>query len=72
LITLRSPGDVLEVDRDGKVVWKLEKLKSPSSAERLPNGNTLVAENSAVREFDPQGAVVWKQQMTWAVSARRY
>jgi Arylsulfotransferase (ASST) len=79
LITLRSTGrvvkdsgEVLEVDRTGKTVWKLDNLSSPSDAQRLPDGNTLVAENNQVREFDPQGKVVWKQEMTWAVSVRRY
>jgi len=72
LITLRSKGQVIEVDREGKVVWELNGLMSPSDADRLPNGNTLVAENNAVREFDRHGNVVWKKEMTWAVEANRY
>jgi hypothetical protein len=44
----------------------------PSDADRLPNGNTLVAENSAVREFDRDGKEVWEKAMTWAVEVNRY
>ena len=41
-------------------------------ADRLPNGNTLVAENGMVREFDRSGKVVWSKACTWAVEANRY
>jgi len=40
--TLYDPGVVHEVRQD-KVVWKLDGLSCPSDADRLPNGNTLVA-----------------------------
>ena len=43
-----------------------------SGAERLPNGNTIVAENDMTREFDRQGNLVWKRKMTWAVEVNRY
>ena len=42
------------------------------NAQRLPNGNTLVAENTRVREFDRRGNEVWKKEMTWAVEVNRY
>ena len=60
------------IDAEGKVVWQLQGLKSPSDADRLTNGNTLVAENDAVREYDPDGKVVWQHTTTWAVEANRY
>jgi hypothetical protein len=63
---------VVELDPQGDVVWKLEGLSSPSDADRLPNGNTLVAENTRVREFDRRGNEVWKKDMTWAVEVNRY
>jgi hypothetical protein len=72
LVTLRTLNKVVEVDREGKEVWRLDKLNTPSDADRLPNGNTLVAENSGVREFDRNGNVVWKKDMTWAVEVNRY
>lgn len=70
--TLMSSGDgygsprgffVIEVDRDGKTVWKYggadapaeQQLKWPSGHVRLANGNTLIAEAHAgvIREVSP-------------------
>jgi hypothetical protein len=51
---------------------ELEGLSSPSDADRLPNGNTLVAENGAVREFDRQGRQCWVRVVGWAVEVNRY
>ena len=53
-------------------MWSLKGLSSPSDADRLPNGNTLIAENTRVREFDKVGLEVWKKEMTWAVEVNRY
>ena len=71
--TLISSGDgygsprgffVVEVDKDGKEVWKYggadapeeQQLKWPSGHVRLANGNTLIAEarGSAIREVSPE------------------
>ncbi len=66
LFTQRS--GVYEVDRKKKIVWS---YKAPAShdADRLPNGNTLMAwgwgddsSDPEVREVDPQGKVVWQWQ----------
>ena len=62
----------VEVDQNGDEVWRVDGLSSPSDADRLSNGNTLVAENTRVREFDKDGNEVWRQRMTWAVEANRY
>mgnify|MGYP002622778087 FL=1 len=45
-------------------MWAINNLGSPISAERLPNGNTLVSEPSghSVREFDPEGKEVWSSK----------
>jgi hypothetical protein len=69
---LREAKRVVEVDRDGAVVFELKNLSHPSDADRLPNGNTLVAENGMVREFDRSGTEIWRKEMTWAVEANRY
>ena len=71
-MTLRNKGAVMEIDRDGKVVFELSGLSSPSDADRLPNGNTIVAENTRVREFDRHGTEIWQKEMTWAVEVNRY
>jgi hypothetical protein len=43
-------------------VWADEEMKWPRDADRLPNGNTLVADTNAHRvvEVDEQGEVVWR------------
>ena len=67
-------GDmVIEVDRDGKIVWQLTNadlptalLHDPCGAQRLPNGNTVIASYGAagekevkVLEVTPKKEVVW-------------
>ncbi len=46
----------------GKVHWEITGLKSPSSAQRLENGNTLVSEitGSRVAEWDRDGKIIWQ------------
>jgi hypothetical protein len=53
---------VVEVDASGTVVWQYGTgLGSPHSAQRLGNGNTLIADtqNNRVVEVDASGAIVW-------------
>ena len=47
----------------GKVVWQKTGLRSPISAQRLNNGNTLIAEHSGARviEVDRKGQIVWQK-----------
>jgi hypothetical protein len=67
-------GDmVIEVDKDGKMVWQLTNadlptplLHDPCGAQRLPNGNTVIASYGAAGENDvkllevtPKKEVVW-------------
>ncbi|HVT79290.1 MAG TPA: PQQ-binding-like beta-propeller repeat protein, partial [Phycisphaerae bacterium] len=55
-----AQGKVVEYDKDGKAGWSVT-IQSPWSAERLSNGNTLIASNSNfVREVDPKGETVWE------------
>ncbi len=55
------PGFVRQFDGRGKLVWKLENLRWPWKAERLANGNTLVADagKNRVFEVDQRGEPVW-------------
>jgi hypothetical protein len=44
LVTLQSGQKVIEIDRDGKTVWSTKiSAVNPFSAQRLENGNTLIA-----------------------------
>jgi len=52
---------VVEYDLNGRVLWSVQ-AKSPWSAIRLNNGNTLVAGDWSgyVREVSPSGETVWE------------
>ena len=57
---------VIEVERTGRVVWSLDGFMRASAAQRLENGNTLVAERGRgglgrAVEFDAAGRVVWER-----------
>jgi len=68
--TLRGWSRIIEVDPlAGKIVWEYkadppESFFSPyiSSAQRLPNGNTLICEGGRPRLFEvtPAGEIVWE------------
>lgn len=55
------PGFVREFDPAGRIIWRLEPLRWPWKAERLPNGNTLYADagTNRVVEVALDGAEVW-------------
>jgi hypothetical protein len=67
LIASRT-NEVLEVDRTGRVVWSYTRVSDNAelvnvySAERLPNGNTLITDRRAdfVIEVTPDKQVVWR------------
>ena len=56
----RKGGKAMELDASGKVLW--EFAGGRYVAERLPNGNTLIACGDAHRavEVDSRGKVVWE------------
>jgi hypothetical protein len=51
----------VENNLENKVIWEAN-VTWPTSAQRLPNGNTLVASVQAMRvvEIDRGGKVVWE------------
>lgn len=61
-ILVCEPNQVAEYDlKTGKVGWKYS-INMPTSVQRLPSGNTLIAclnQNRAF-EVDPDGEVVWE------------
>jgi hypothetical protein len=72
LIGTGNGHSVLEVDKAGKIVWKIEQndltgitLAWVTRVERLPNGNTLIGnchagpENPQLIEVTPDRKVVW-------------
>jgi len=61
LVPHLGEGKVVEYDIDGNVLWSVP-AKSPWSAVRLRNGNTLIAGDWSryAREVNPQGNTVWE------------
>jgi hypothetical protein len=53
--------------------WADDQLQWPRDADRLPNGNTLIADSNGKRviEVDPSGDVVWEVPMTLPYDAER-
>lgn len=58
------PGFVREFDQAGTLVWQLENLRWPWKAERLADGNTLVADAGTGRVFEVNAT----GQEVWAVA----
>lgn len=60
---LITPGTVQEVSPDKKIVWEIGKpvVKHAEAAQRLPNGNTMIADNGAgmIIDVDPEKKIVW-------------
>lgn len=67
LVSEMGADRVVEVTREGTVVWGLTGLDRPRSAERLPSGTTLVADRRAHRvlEVDATGRVLWTAFVPW-------
>ncbi|HXQ80572.1 MAG TPA: hypothetical protein VN775_04615 [Opitutaceae bacterium] len=61
LVPHLGEGKVVEYDMEGRVLWSVH-AKSPWSATRLNNGNTLIAGDwsAYVREVNPKGETVWE------------
>ncbi len=61
LVPLAQNGRVVEYSPTGKVIWSLEGVQWPTSALRLPNGDTLVACQNAnqVLVFNRKKKLVW-------------
>jgi uncharacterized protein YjiK len=66
VVSLNNPGEIVEVNKDGKVVRSIGGLKPDirmgwaSGFTTLPNGNLLISDYTGRRllEVDASGAVV--------------
>jgi hypothetical protein len=72
LLVADTTGAAREYDAAGKVVWEWTG-ETCYTAERLADGNTLLAElgNKRVVEVDPKGEVVWQVEQCSPLFARR-
>lgn len=67
----RQKGEVFEVNRDGKILWLLDKLSDagnisyPTDTAKLSNGNILIAESGRHRiiEIIPESGQVVRQYL---------
>jgi hypothetical protein len=59
LISDRFHNRVIEVDDSGNIVWEKTGMTWAADAERLDNGNTLIATLGGVFEVDSSGSTVW-------------
>jgi HEAT repeat protein len=57
LIAENNGQRVTERNKEGKVIWE-KAIESPLSAQRLPNGNTLIGTRTQLVEVDPKGKEV--------------
>lgn len=73
LVSDGSAGTVAEMDWQGNITWSVSGLHWPSEAQRLPNGNTLVADGTAqLKEFDSNGKLIHVIGLQrWAASVQR-
>ncbi len=72
LINLTHGNKTIELDSDGKIVWKISNddfsekpFSDPCGGQRLPNGNTVIASYAAKEgiklfEVTPEKKIVWK------------
>ena len=65
LVVLPRKG-IIEINREGKTVWKHNDRKISHDADRLPNGNTIYVfgandkiNDAQVKEVNPKGKIVW-------------
>jgi hypothetical protein len=66
ILTLLPRKGVYEINRDKKVIWSYLDPKVSHDADRLSNGNTLIAfgaqdtkNDAQVKEVNPSGDIVW-------------
>jgi hypothetical protein len=73
LVSDGPAGTVAEMDWLGNITWSVSGLHWPSEAERLPNGDTLIADGTAqLKEFDSTGKLIRVIGLQrWAASVQR-
>jgi HEAT repeat protein len=74
LLALLDSGQVVELDRAGKVRWRLDGLAHPTDFHLLPGDRVLIAEhnNNRVTERNLKNEVLWERQLNnSAVSCQR-
>jgi len=72
---LINPKGVQEISPDKKVVWEIGEpvVKHAESCQRLPNGNTMIADNATHKIIDvtPEKKVVWEYDVPGGANMRQ-
>ena len=78
LVSDSENGRIVEYQREGDAwaeswEWSDDRMQWPRDADRLPNGNTLVADTHGKRvaEIAPNGTVTWSVPVTHPYDAER-
>ena len=67
ILVLLPRYGIIEIDRNGNILWTYLDKKISHDADRLPNGNTIYVfgasdrkSDAQVKEVNPQGQIIWK------------
>ena len=73
VISTANVGSVCEMDRTGKVHWKLANITWPMDAQVLPGQRVLIAEQTSnrVTERDRSGKILWEKAVATPMQCRR-
>jgi HEAT repeat protein len=75
LLVIANTGEIMELDRDRKVRWRLTGLMNPRDVQVLGNDRILIAEWNAQRvsERNRRGDILWQKQTQgcYPLSAQR-
>ncbi len=74
LIVSAEAGRILEIDISGKVLWQVEGLSHPLTAQVIGADRLLVAEYRGMRvtERNFKGTILWEKKIAWPVAAQRF
>lgn len=73
VVVLLDDNQILDLDSDNKVRWKIDDVQMPLDLQRLPGDRVLLAEYKAnrVTERNRKGEVVWQRKVEEPLVAQR-
>jgi HEAT repeat protein len=75
LMVIANTGEILELDRDRKVRWKIQGLMNPRDVQVLGNDRLLITEwnSQRITERNRRGDIIWEKKLPGAypLSAQR-
>lgn len=73
VVVLLDDNQILDLDADNKVRWKIDDVQMPLDLQRLPGDRVLLAEYKAnrVSERNRKGEIVWQRKVEEPLVAQR-